>query len=98
MAVPIKIFSPAASRRVIGNGGTALWNAFVEDMTAHPEHLTEHQHPFDDFVHRADSKRRPLPAKVTTLDTLCGRTRGLCGFQTTGTVQAWDFAEHDGAC
>ena len=46
---------------VFGNGGTALWDAFVEDMTTHPEHLTEHQHPFDDFVHRAIQNADPSP-------------------------------------
>lgn len=46
---------------VLGNGGTTLWENFVADITAHPEHLSRHQHPFDDFVHRAIQAADPSP-------------------------------------
>lgn len=37
---------------VVGNGGRALWDAFVADLRAHPEHLADEPHPLDAFVRR----------------------------------------------
>jgi ferredoxin len=46
---------------VFANGGTDLWDSFIEDLKRRPEHLSRHQHPFDDFVHRAIHKADPEP-------------------------------------
>lgn len=46
---------------VFGSGGTALWDAFLADLRARPEHLTAHAHPLDDFVTRAIQAADPDP-------------------------------------
>lgn len=38
---------------VFGNGGGALWDAFIADLSAHAEHLCEELHPLDAFVRRS---------------------------------------------
>ena len=48
---------------VIGNGGTALWDHFIEDLKVNPNHLSQHQHPFDDFVKRSIETADPNPPK-----------------------------------
>lgn len=48
---------------VFANGGTTLWDCFVSDLRQSPEHLSRHQHPFDDFIHRAIIKADPQPPK-----------------------------------
>jgi hypothetical protein len=45
---------------VLGNGGPALWRAFVADLQAHPEHLATEANPLDAFVHRALLAADPL--------------------------------------
>jgi len=49
---------------VFANGGTALWNSFLSDITQHPNHLSQHQHPFDDFVHRLILNSDPNPPQT----------------------------------
>ena len=46
---------------VFANGGTLFWERFIEDITANPEHFTEHQHPIDDFVLRCLEAVDPAP-------------------------------------
>ncbi|MFT4974576.1 MAG: hypothetical protein ACI8S6_000459 [Myxococcota bacterium] len=46
---------------VFASGGRALWEAFVADAQANPGHLTDHDHPFDDFVARAIRAADPDP-------------------------------------
>lgn len=38
---------------VVGNGGPAMWRAFVRDLDANPHHLTDEANPFDAFARRA---------------------------------------------
>jgi epoxyqueuosine reductase len=38
---------------VFASGGRALWECFLADIRAHPEHLYAEQHPLDAFVRRA---------------------------------------------
>lgn len=45
---------------VIGNGGSALWNAFLEDLRADPRRLTDEPHPLDAFVRRRVADADPL--------------------------------------
>jgi epoxyqueuosine reductase len=37
---------------VFASGGTLLWESFLDDVRAHPEHLTGSDHPLDDYVAR----------------------------------------------
>ncbi|HZJ63336.1 MAG TPA: hypothetical protein VFD36_07400 [Kofleriaceae bacterium] len=37
---------------VVGNGGPALWHAFLADLERAPEHLTREPHPLEAFVKR----------------------------------------------
>ena len=46
---------------VFASGGSALWDSFIKDIERHPAHLRDHQHPFDDFVHRAIQSADPSP-------------------------------------
>lgn len=46
---------------VYGSGGRALWDAFVDDLRDHPEHLAEEPHPLDEFVLRAIRAADPSP-------------------------------------
>lgn len=46
------LFPETRSIVVIGSGGGALWDAFLEDLRLHPEHLYEEPHPLDAFVMR----------------------------------------------
>ena len=46
---------------IFANGGTTLWDSFVQDIQKNPTHLSEHQHPFDDFVHRIIQHADPNP-------------------------------------
>lgn len=46
---------------VFGNGGTHLWDNFIEDLRRNPDHLRQHKHPFDDFIHRCISEADPNP-------------------------------------
>ena len=46
---------------VFGNGGTTLWDRFIDDLRVNPEHLSHSQHPFDDFVHRCIQTVDPTP-------------------------------------
>ena len=46
---------------VFGNGGGALWDAFVADLRAHPAHLADEAHPLDSFVQRAIAHADPRP-------------------------------------
>ncbi len=41
---------------VFGSGGPALWNALLDDLRAHPEHLCEEAHPLDAYARRAVSR------------------------------------------
>lgn len=53
---------PGCQRVVVfASGGVSLWEAFVADLRQHPEHLTEHTHPLDDFVARAIQRADPSP-------------------------------------
>ena len=52
----------ARSVVVVGNAGTALWDALVEDLRGEPRHLTEHVHPLDAFVRRRIDALAPLLA------------------------------------
>ena len=55
------LLSGCQSAVVLANGGRKLWDSFVEDLRLHPKHLQEHQHPFDDFVHRILLSADPDP-------------------------------------
>ena len=46
------LFPEATSILVLASGGRALWDAFVADLTKHPKHLSEEQHPLDAYVKR----------------------------------------------
>jgi len=46
---------------VFASGGTALWDAFVQDILQHPTHLTECDHPLDAFVARTIQTVDPSP-------------------------------------
>ena len=46
---------------VFANGGRALWESFVNDLSSNPSNLTEHLHPLDDFVHRIINRADPAP-------------------------------------
>ena len=46
---------------VFGSGGTQLWNALLDDLQAHPCHLTDKDHPLDAFVSRAIHAVDPEP-------------------------------------
>ena len=46
---------------VFGNYGRGLWEAFLNDIKQHPQHLSQHQHPLDDFVLRNIQKSDPSP-------------------------------------
>ncbi len=46
---------------VVASSGRALWNAFVADLRAHPEHLTGEAHPLDAFVVRSLARLDPEP-------------------------------------
>lgn len=48
---------------VVGSGGPALWDAFVEDIRQHPEHLRDEQHPLDAFIARVVAAADPKPQK-----------------------------------
>jgi epoxyqueuosine reductase len=37
---------------VVGNGGPALWHAFLADLERAPDHLTRERHPLEAFVAR----------------------------------------------
>lgn len=37
---------------VFANGGTLFWECFLEDIRKSPKHLSNHEHPIDDFVSR----------------------------------------------
>ena len=52
----------ARSVVVVGNGGTALWDALIEDLRGEPRHLTEEAHPVDAFVRRHVDAMAPLLA------------------------------------
>jgi len=43
----------ARSILVFASGGSALWDALLVDLRREPSHLTESDHPLDDFVHRS---------------------------------------------
>lgn len=58
-------YLPGCQRAIIfANGGTALWDSFVDDIQKNPAHLYEHLHPFDDFVHRMIQHADPSPPKT----------------------------------
>ena len=46
---------------VLASGGTALWEAMCADLSAHPAHLTDEDHPLDAFVARAITAADPNP-------------------------------------
>ena len=46
---------------VFASGGTLLWDCFVKDIRANPQHLTAYQHPFDEFVRRQLRQADPSP-------------------------------------
>lgn len=46
---------------VFANGGTELWDSFINDITQRPQNLSKHEHPFDDFVHRLIQEADPNP-------------------------------------
>lgn len=52
---------------VVGNGGRALWSAFLADLRADPVGLTAERHPLDAFVERrirvADAVLGPVPRR-----------------------------------
>lgn len=54
----------AVSILVVGSGGQDMWNHFLADLRAHPEHLAEEAHPLDAFVER----------RVRAADALLGAT------------------------
>lgn len=45
---------------VFANGGTKLWDCFIDDLRQHPQHLSAHQHPLDDFVGRWIAQVDPM--------------------------------------
>ncbi|MEC7988286.1 MAG: hypothetical protein VX278_24175 [Myxococcota bacterium] len=61
---PYQAFLANCHRAIVfANGGTALWESFIEDIKSQPKHLRDHQHPFDDFVHRMIQAADPTPNK-----------------------------------
>ena len=46
---------------VFASGGTALWEAFCRDLRAHPQHLTDEDHPLDAFIARQIRAADPDP-------------------------------------
>ena len=56
-AIPLHL-SGCQSAIVFANGDTGLWNAFIDDITRNPHHLSQHQHP---FVHRIIQACDPNP-------------------------------------
>ena len=55
------LLSDCQSAIVFANGGTALWDVFLEDLRQNPQHLRNHTHPLDDFVKRQIQKFDPNP-------------------------------------
>lgn len=52
----------ARSIVVVANGGRALWSALLDDLRAHPEHLTATAHPVDAYARRQTDALAPLLA------------------------------------
>ncbi|MFT5686863.1 MAG: ferredoxin, partial [Myxococcota bacterium] len=46
---------------VFASGGTALWEAMCVNLSAHPAHLTDEDHPLDAFVARSIAAADPTP-------------------------------------
>lgn len=46
---------------VFASGGGALWQALLDDLRRHPEHLHDEDHPLDAFVARAVRRVDPEP-------------------------------------
>jgi len=46
---------------IFASGGSALWDAFVEDLRRHPDHLWDSPHPLDDFIKRHIAMADPAP-------------------------------------
>ena len=47
---------------VFANGGTLFWECFLEDIRKSPKHLSNHEHPIDDFVSRCIQSVDPTPS------------------------------------
>ena len=56
-----KYLAGCRSAVVFANGGRLFWDCFMEDIRKYPKHLSNHEHPIDDFVSRCIQLVDPTP-------------------------------------
>ena len=79
---------------VIANGGSRLFECFVDDLKHNPHYLSSSNHPFDDFIER--TVNHILLEETNPLETFQKEVWVMCSQQSSTHVNFMSLAKRSG--